>query len=171
MPQPVISSIVRFVHLTNFYQEYAMKHIILFIMSLVFTLSAIADNHAGPQAAELSKSDLSGNIFSRADMLETTHGAGHVTQDVTSLLSSDGKFASGMYKSGKTVWHVTEPYGVDEFMFFLEGSIKLTSTDGTVQIIEAGEGVTIPKEWTGVGETDGYTKIWVIYSEDGSALQ
>ena len=24
------------------------------------------------------------------------------------------------------------------------------------------------KEWTGVWDTDGYTKIWVIYSEDGS---
>lgn len=34
----------------------------------------------------------------------------------------------------------------------------------------AGEGVTIPKEWIGVWDTDGYTKIWVIYSEDGSGL-
>jgi len=24
--------------------------------------------------------------------------------------------------------------------------------------------VTVPREWTGVFETDGYTKIWVIYS-------
>jgi hypothetical protein len=31
--------------------------------------------------------------------------------------------------------------------------------------------VSIPKEWTGIWDTDGYSKIWVIYSEDGSALK
>ena len=56
-------------------------------------------------------------------------------------------------------------------MFFLEGSVTLTSSDGTVKVINAGEGVTIPREWTGVWETEGYRKIWVIYSEDGSGLQ
>ena len=62
-------------------------------------------------------------------------------------------------------------YGVDEFMYFLEGGVKLTSSDGTVQTINAGEAVTIPKEWTGIWETDGYRKIWVIYSDDGSAFE
>ena len=65
---------------------------------------------------------------------------------------------------------IDEPYGVDEFMYFLEGSVTLTSSDGSEQVINAGEAVTIPKEWTGVWETDGYTKIWVIYSADGSGL-
>ncbi len=49
-------------------------------------------------------------------------------------------------------------------MFFLEGGVTLTSSDGTELVINAGEAVTIPKEWTGVFETDGYTKICVIYS-------
>lgn len=119
--------------------------------------------------AKISKEDAAGKIFSRPNMIETDHG-GNVTLDVTTLLSSDKKFASGMYRSGKVRSEINEPYGVDEFMFFLEGSVTLTSTDGTVQTINAGEGVTIPKEWTGVWETDGYTKIWVIYSEDGSGL-
>jgi uncharacterized cupin superfamily protein len=103
-------------------------------------------------------------------MAETKHKDGHVTQDVTSLLSSDKKFASGMYKSGKTRSEINEPYGVDEFMFFLTGGVTLTSSDGSVTKINAGEGVTIPKEWTGIWDTEGYTKIWVIYSEDGSGL-
>jgi uncharacterized cupin superfamily protein len=67
-------------------------------------------------------------------------------------------------------FEVTEPYGVDEFMYFLDGGVTLTSADGTVQRIAAGEAVTIPKEWTGIWETDGYTKIWVIYSADGAGL-
>ena len=32
------------------------------------------------------------------------------------------------------------------------------------------EAVTIPKEWMGRWQTEGYRKIWVIYSEDGSGL-
>lgn len=119
---------------------------------------------------KLSREDIAGEIFSRSDMLELTE-YGNTTQDVTSYLSSDMKFGSGMYKSGAVRFEITEPYGVDEFMYFLEGSVTLTSDDGDVQVISAGEGVTIPKEWTGVWETQGYTKIWVIYSEDGSGLE
>ena len=55
-------------------------------------------------------------------------------------------------------------------MFFLEGSVTLTSSDGTVTVVNAGEAVTIPKEFTGVWESDGYRKIWVIYSATGEGL-
>jgi uncharacterized cupin superfamily protein len=147
-----------------------MKQLTAVIAALALSTTALADNHGAVQPAEMSKADVAGEIFDRDDMIETTHDDGHVTQDVTSLLSSDKKFASGMYKSGKTRAEITEPYGVDEFMYFLEGSVTLTSSDGTVTTIEAGEGVTIPKEWTGIWDTDGYTKIWVIYSHDGSGL-
>jgi hypothetical protein len=33
----------------------------------------------------------------------------------------------------------------------------------------SGEGLTIPKEWAGVRETNGYTRTWVIDSEDDLA--
>jgi uncharacterized cupin superfamily protein len=129
-----------------------------------------AGHHETVKPAKMSADDIAGDIFERTDMLETTHDDGHTTLDVTSLLSSDKKFASGMYKSGKVRIEIDEPYGVDEFMYFLEGSVTLTSSDGSEQVINAGEAVTIPKEWTGVWETDGYTKIWVIYSAGGSGL-
>lgn len=122
-----------------------------------------------PLPAEITAKDMAGAIFQGPDVLETERN-GNTTLDVTSLKSSDGRFASGMYRSGKTRFEITEPYGVDEFMYFVEGGVTLTSPDGTVQVIDAGEAVTIPKEWTGIWETDGYTKIWVIYSEDGSGL-
>jgi len=131
-------------------------------------LLSAADEARHP--AKISKADVGGAIFDRPDMVETAHASGNTTLDVTTLLSSDGKFASGMYRSGKVRSEITEPYGVDEFMYFIEGGVTLTSSDGTVQVIQAGEAVTIPKEWTGVWDTDGYTKIWVIYSEDGSGL-
>jgi uncharacterized cupin superfamily protein len=119
--------------------------------------------------AVISREDIAGHIFDRPDTVETTRG-GNTILDVTTLKSTDGKFASGMYRSGKVRFEVSEPYGVDEFMYFVEGGVTLTSADGTVQTIRAGEAVTIPKEWIGVWETEGYTKIWVIYSEDGSGL-
>ena len=152
-----------------------MKKILFTIgISMLAGVAAIASHHeAGGETvvpAKISKADISGKIFERADMQKTEHEDGHTTLDVTSLLSSDKKFASGMYRSGKVRFEITEPYGVDEFMYFLEGSVTLTSSDGSVQVINSGEAVTIPKEWTGVWDTEGYTKIWVIYSEDGSGL-
>ncbi len=89
------------------------------------SLLAASDQVVVPQ--KMSKSDLGGKLFERPDMSERTHGDGHTTQDVTTLVSSDKK------------------------------------SDGTKLVVSAGEAVTIPKEWTGVWQTDGYMKIWVIY--------
>ena len=133
----------------------------------VFSQSGTAADAVLP--AKISVAAMTGAIFERADMVETTRG-GNTTLDVTTLLSKDKKFASGMYKSGKVRFEVSEPYGVDEFMYFTTGSVTLTSADGSQQVINAGEAVTIPKEWTGIWDTEGYTKIWVIYSHDGSGL-
>ncbi|MGE0621671.1 MAG: cupin domain-containing protein [Pseudomonadales bacterium] len=141
----------------------------LMTLPLLLWAAAAAAGAQTPLPAEITGKDMAGAIFERPDMLTSTHD-GNTTLDVTSLKSSDGRFASGMYRSGKTRFEITEPYGVNEFMYFVEGGVTLTSPDGTVQVIEAGEAVTIPKEWTGIWETDGYTKIWVIYSADGSGL-
>jgi uncharacterized cupin superfamily protein len=147
-----------------------MKKIIATVALLCLVNGPIAAQNSVIVPAKISRADVGGNIFNRESMIETTHEDGHTTRDVTTLLSSDKNFASGMYQSGKTRSEITEPYGVDEFMYFISGSVTLTSSDGSVQTIEAGEAVTIPKEWTGIWETEGYTKFWVIYSADGSGL-
>jgi uncharacterized cupin superfamily protein len=148
-----------------------MKKLIVSLTIFAAAAFAISANTGtAVKPAKISKAEVAGKIFERENMIETTHESGNVTLDVTTLLSSDKKFASGMYRSGKAYFEATDPYGIDEFMYFLEGSVKLTSADGTVQTINAGEAVTIPKEWTGIWDTEGYTKIWVIYSEDGSGL-
>ncbi len=147
-----------------------MVSIALGAVAVAAALAATAADEAAVIPAKISVVELAGSIFERDDMIETAHEGGNTTLDVTTLLSSDGKFASGMYRSGKTRLEIEEPYGVDEFMYFLEGGIRLISADGTVQTIDAGEAVTVPKEWTGTFETEGYSKIWVIYSADGSGL-
>jgi uncharacterized cupin superfamily protein len=158
-------------------EKQVVKKSLLFVLVLLAAMglgAALAEHHAAEHdavlPAKISQEDMTGRIFERPETVTRTRGDNTI-QDVTSLLSSDGKFASGMYKSGKVRFEVTEPYGVDEFMYFVEGGVRLTSADGTVLEVAAGEAVTIPKEWTGVWNTDGYTKIWVIYSEDGSGLE
>ena len=142
-----------------------MKRTALIILcAMVIGNSAMAQSDKTVTPAKISKTDLSGKIFERPGMVERTHADGHVTQTVTTLVSGDQNLSSGMYKSGRIRIDVTEPYGVDEFMYFIEGGVTLTSSDGTELVINAGEAVTVPKEWTGVFETDGYVKIWVVHS-------
>ena len=116
--------------------------------------------------AKISKEEAMGVIFQRDDVTAKTHPDGHKTESVATMSSSDGKFHSGMYRSGKTRIDISKPYGVNEFMYFVRGSVTLTSSDGSAMTINTGEAVTMPKEWTGVWETDGYEKIWVIYSDE-----
>jgi len=151
-----------------------MKKIILTTAIGIFlSTSVLSGHHENNEVvlpAKITKNDIAGDIYSRPDMVKSTNN-GNTTLDVTTMLSSDGKFGTGMYRSGKIRFEITEPYGADEFFYILEGSITLTSADGTVQTMNAGEAVSIPKEWTGIWDTDGYNKVWVIYTEDGSALK
>ncbi len=105
-----------------------MKKTFAIAGSLLFASALLATDHEVAKPAKISKSDIAGGIFERPDTIRTQHDDGHETLDVTTLLSADEKFASGMYRSGKTRIEITEPYGVDEFMYFLEGSVTLTST-------------------------------------------
>ena len=141
-------------------------YVVVTLLTGLITVSAMAEvSHP----AKLSQTALEGAAFDDPSTT-VTELEGEKVLDFTSLKSSDGRFASGMYKAGPQTFDITEPYGVDEFMFFLEGSVTLISADGSVTTVNAGEAVTIPKEWIGRWETAGYRKIWVIYSEDGSGL-
>ncbi|MCC3860521.1 cupin domain-containing protein [Pseudemcibacter aquimaris] len=137
-----------------------MKYILI-IVALILPSVSMAEDVIKPSV--MSKDEIAGKIFERPSMI-TTHENNDTQLDVRSLLSSDEKFDVGMYKAGKSRFEITEPYGVDEFMYFTKGSVKLTSSDGSVVVINAGDAVTIPKEWTGIWETDGYEKIYVIYT-------
>lgn len=76
--------------------------------------------------------------------------------------SKDGKTESGLYSAGPSEQDI-ESYPVDEFMYFIQGSVKLTSSDGTILEVRAGEGAAIPKGWKGHWSTQGYKKYYVTY--------
>jgi len=118
------------------------------------------------QPVKISRAQIAGGIFEDHTPVVKTED-GNTTHDVEVFLSKDKQFDAGMYRSGKVRAEITAPYGVNEYMHFLEGGVKLTSSDGTVTEIRAGDSVVIPADWTGVWDTEGYTKIYVIYSPDG----
>jgi len=142
------------------------------LLALFGLLSLPGAFPAGLQAAEnvhpvkVSHEQIAGRIFEDYEPVVATHD-GNTTHDVEVFLSSNRQFDAGMYRSGKVRSEITKPYGVNEYMHFLEGGVTLTSSDGTVTEIGAGDSVVIPAEWTGTWDTEGYTKIYVIYSPDG----
>jgi len=136
--------------------------------ALMLSLGICAEGQAAgpPHPVKISQAQIAGAIFEDyAPVIETVDG--NTTNDVEVFLSHDQKFDAGMYKSGKVRTEISEPYGVNEYMHFLEGGVTLTSSDGTVTEIKAGDSVVIPADWTGTWDTEGYTKIYVIYSPDG----
>lgn len=149
--------------MNKLYKGTKMFKKISLLLMLSLSTTAFAADVVIP--SKLSKDDIAGNIFSHPSMIRTPKENGE-TLDVRNMLSSDEKFESGMFKAGKSRFEINEPYGVDEFMYFLEGSVKLTSKDGSVQVINAGEAVTVPREWMGIWETDGYMKIYVIFTPE-----
>jgi uncharacterized cupin superfamily protein len=148
------------------------RSVSLFGPILVVALALASTGAAsGLQAADavhpvkMSKEQIAGGIFEDYEPLVSEHN-GNTTHDVEVFRTESGLFDAGMYRSGKVRAEIDEPYGVHEYMHFLEGGVTLTSSDGTVTEIGAGDSVVIPADWTGVWDTEGYTKIYVIYSPD-----
>lgn len=134
------------------------------IASLLGANISFAESPLHPSV--MSKADIAADITQQKNVVVEKSKHGGNTFDITSMLSSDKKFIVGKFQAGPSRSEINEPYGVDEYMHFLEGGVTLTSSDGTVTEINAGDSVTIAKEWTGIWETKGYTKIYIIYSPD-----
>ena len=67
-----------------------------------------ADDETVIKPETMSRAEIAGEIFSRPNMIQTEHPGGP-TYDVTSLLSSDEKFATGMYRAGASRSEINEP--------------------------------------------------------------
>ena len=84
-------------------------------------------------------------------------------RDVLLARSKDRKLEAGLYEAGPSEQDI-ESYPEDEFMYFIDGAVRLTSADGTVLEIKAGEGAAVPKGWKGHWSTQGYKKYYVTYT-------
>ncbi len=140
------------------------------LAALVACPSAFAEGPAQVDAVKpvkLSKADLGGAIFNRKDAQKSSEGATKMV-DVIGFTSPDKAYQTGVFKSGPSHEVIKGPQGLaySEFLYFLSGSVKLTSSDGSILNVGTGEAVTLPKGWVGQFDTQGYTKLYVTYSPD-----
>lgn len=145
-----------------------MSRVIYCALSVLLSVSFATASQASEviHPVKMSKAQIAGEIFKDYEPVVVERN-GNTTHDVEVFLSPKREFDAGMYRSGKVRAEIKEPYGVHEYMHFIEGGVTLTSSDGTVTEINAGDSVIIPAEFTGIWDTEGYTKIYVIYSPDG----
>ncbi len=117
---------------------------------------------------KISAADAAGPILNSARAVKESSGPDGPSSEVVMLKSRDRKFTAGIYSAGPSDYAV-DAYEEDEFMFFLEGSVTLTSADGSVLQVVAGEGAAIPKGWKGRWTTSGYRKYFVTYESGRKA--
>ncbi len=132
----------------------------LIILSLLMLGTTPLRAAEGP--VRISAEEAKGAIFSSPKAVISRRGAAD-TKWVEMLRSKDETMSAGIYEATASRSEIAS-YGEDEFMYFLKGGVTLTSADGTVTEVEAGDAVTIPKGWKGVWDTKGYTKFYVTYT-------
>jgi uncharacterized cupin superfamily protein len=135
--------------------------------TLLCTTAALADAPAPKplvttKPVKVSAAEALGPI-SQSKTAVKEKGADGPATDVLLLKSKDGKVEFGLFDAGPSEQDIAS-YEDDEFMFFLEGGVTLTSADGTVLEAKAGEAVAMPKGWKGHWSTKGYKKYYVTYT-------
>jgi uncharacterized cupin superfamily protein len=134
-------------------------------LSAVAATAAYAQAHAEViKPVKVTKPEINGSIFQRKDAVHENKD-GNATTDVVTFTSKDNGYQTGLYKSGP-LHEVDKDYPYNEFLYFINGGVTLTSTDGSVVTVHAGEAVTIPRGWSGTFDTKGYTKLYVTYNPD-----
>jgi len=111
---------------------------------------------------KVTAADAAGPVFATPAAV-AENGPDGPARDVLLLRSKDRKVEMGLYDAGPSEIDIPS-YPEYEFMFFLSGGVTLTSADGTVLVVTAGEGVAMPKGWRGHWSTKGYRKYYVNYA-------
>lgn len=102
-------------------------------------------------------------VFTAADAARRP-AVGSVADIVVTMTSADRRFETGFYQVGaEHEEYVGSGYANDEFCYILTGAVVLTAADGRMAMIGPGDSVSIPRGWLGRWDSDGYTKLWVIY--------
>lgn len=133
-------------------------------LGLLISTAVLAE---GPALQRLSADDLAGTVFEHesTQRLPEISEAGE-TEALDRLWheSDDGCLQTGIYQTGHNRYTINEPYPHDELMMFISGGVTLTPTGGEPVEIVAGDTVMLPKGWTGIWDSPGYRKVYVIYA-------
>ena len=111
----------------------------------------------------LDRDRLSGNNLGEFEPYEPEFG-NLIARGHEYFYSKDGNFGIGVWESkpGETTYTDLE---YDELMYVLDGAIVMTDDQGNSETYAAGEGVVLPKGYTGTLAVPegGVRKIWVTY--------
>lgn len=124
----------------------------------------------GSAPAEEPKSIVKFAAAELATLLQSPAAAKKTTEIRTTTAlpmfsSRDERFSSGVFSSSAG-YAEFESYAGDEFCYIVSGEATITSADGGVIKLKAGDAITIPKGWKGRWDTSGYTKYYVNYRAD-----
>jgi uncharacterized cupin superfamily protein len=97
----------------------------------------------GATPVKVSSADAGGPVFAGKTAVKENGPDGPPT-DVLLLRSKARRLEIGVYEAGPSEQDIAA-YASDEFMLFLAGGVTLTSADGSVLDVRAGEGVAMPK--------------------------
>ena len=121
-----------------------------------------AQANAALHPVTMSKEQIAGGIWQDFKPVEKTEG-GVTTADVEVFRSAAEDFDAGMWRSDAAHWDI-DSYPYNEYIHVLDGSITLTSSDGTVTEVGPGDSVVIPLGWKGRWDSPGVTKIYAIHA-------
>jgi len=128
-------------------------------------LQAASTQSVNKQIIRLDRERLAGNNLGEFEPYEPESGD-LVARGHEYFYSTDGNFGIGVWESkpGKLTYVDLE---YDELMYVLDGSLVMTDESGKTEIFEAGEGMVLPKGWSGTLAVPegGVRKIWVSYMD------
>lgn len=139
----------------------------LLVLLTMTSASVFAEGSAPADApksiVKFAAAELKSLLQSPAAVKKTTEV--RTTTGLPMFSSPDGRFSSGVFSSSAG-YAEFESYAADEFCYIVSGEATITSADGGVLKLKAGDAITIPKGWKGRWDTSGYTKYYVNYRSD-----
>lgn len=144
--------------------------LVLGSVATVPTVSAAhheANDAPTPVLQRLSAQTLRTDVFKdpRTETLTESSELGDTpATDLVWHESADQCLQTGVYETGPNRYTIDEPYPYDELMMFISGGVTLTPTEGEPMTVVAGDTVMMPAGWTGVWDSAGYRKVYVIYN-------
>jgi uncharacterized cupin superfamily protein len=140
------------------------------LMTLALCMTSASAGAETLHPIKASKQELAGPVFDRTDAVHESED-GNDTVDVNTFTSGDKAFQTGVFKSGPVREEIRSApgYPYTELLVFLSGGAKFTSSDGNVVEAGPGEAITLPKGWTGVFESNGYTKLYAVYDPEAAS--
>lgn len=119
-----------------------------------------------PPIVKMSRADSAGELFKTHEPVVENQGE-QTTWDVEAWISPERDFDMGIWRTTAMHQEFTDPWPYNEYIQLTEGSLTITTSDGTVTELAAGDSAMIPKGWTGTWDTPGLTKIYVIHAAGG----